>query len=222
MSFAKKLGAVMAMLASLAAGAWAQGRGGMGSQSPQMPFYWFNALEGTGAQYDATMMGKTSSFTFVVLGKETVEGKDGHWIEIRMEGGAMPGEMVMKQLTVVDAGQAEIKRMIMQMAGRPPMEMPMTMMSMMKQQKPAAYTGGPGEKVGTESVTVPAGTFDCDHYQKKDMQGNVFDFWVSTKIAPYGLVKMTSPNMSMVLKKTLSNETSHITGEPQAMPSFPH
>jgi hypothetical protein len=222
MSFAKKLGVVVALMASLAAGAWAQRGGGMGPRAPSMPMTWFNAVEGSGAQYNATVMGKTSSFTFVVLGKENVEGKDGYWIEIRSEGGPMPGEMVMKALTVVNEGKGEVKRMIMQMAGAAPMEMPMGMMSMAKQQQPAADAGGPGEKVGTESVTVPAGTFDCDHYQKKDMQGKTVDSWVSTKVVPYGLVKMTTAEMTLELKKTLSNETSHIKGEPTAMPSFPH
>jgi hypothetical protein len=28
--------------------------------------------------------------------------------------------------------------------------------------------------------------------------------------------------MTMVLKKTLANETSHIKGEPQQMPGMPH
>jgi hypothetical protein len=70
-------------------------------------------------------------------------------------------------------------------------------------------------------VTVPAGTFECDHY-RGNIQGKTIDYWVSSKVSPYGLVKMTSADLSMELKKTLSNETSHITGEPQAMPSFPH
>ena len=221
MSFAKRLGIVMALMASLAAGAWAQR--GMGPRPPQMPMTWFKAVEGSGAQYNVTALGKTSSFTFVVLGKENVEGKDGYWIEIRSEGGPMPGEMVMKALTVVDQGKSEVKRMIMQMAGQAPMEMPAAMLAMGQQrQQPPPDAGSPGEKVGTESVTVPAGTFDCDHYQKKDMQGKMVDSWVSTKVVPYGLVKLVSAEMTLELNKTLSNETSHIKGEPQAMPSFPH
>jgi len=76
-------------------------------------------------------------------------------------------------------------------------------------------------KVGSESVTVPAGTFDCEHYRKQTAEGTV-DVWVSTKVSPYGTVKMTSGQMTMVLEKVLSNETSHIKGEPQKfeMPKF--
>jgi hypothetical protein len=38
------------------------------------------------------------------------------------------------------------------------------------------------------------------------------------------MAKMTGPDMTMVLKKVLSNESSHIKGEPQKMqmPEMPH
>ena len=103
------------------------------------------------------------------------------------------------------------------------MEMPVGMMKMMPQHAPSANqsaSGSMGEKIGTESVTVPAGTFVCDHYRKQEKNGTL-DYWVSTKVSPYGVVKMTSPNMTMVLKKELSGETSHIKGEPQKM-DMPH
>lgn len=224
MSLARRAGMVMAMVVSLAGGAWAQRRGGMmGQQAPQMPMGLFKPVVGSGAQYEMNAKGQQMDFAWVVLGNEKVEGKEGHWMEIRTEGGPAAGETVMKQLTVVDGGKAEIKRMIVQSPGRPPMEMPMGMMSgMMKHQQP---TGGSkeesmGEKVGTEPVTVPAGTFVCDHYRKQ-VEGKPFDYWLSTKVLPYGLVKMASADMTMVLKKTLSNETSHIKGEPQKM-EMPH
>jgi hypothetical protein len=43
------------------------------------------------------------------------------------------------------------------------------------------------------------------------------DVWISSKVSPYGTVKMSSGEMTMVLEKVLSNETSHIKGEPQRM-----
>jgi len=225
MSFARKVEIVIVMLLGVAAGVWAQRRGGMGPQAPQMPLGLFKAVAGSGAQYEMQAKDQTMTFAYVILGKEVVDGKEGNWIEIRTEGGRMPGETVMKQLTVVDEGKAEVKRMIMQAPGRPPMEMPVGMMSgmMRQQQQPAAESkaGGMGEKVGTESVTVPAGTYECDHYRKEIEGGKTADYWISTKVLPYGVVKMTSPDMTMVLKKTLSNETSHIKGEPQKM-EMPH
>jgi hypothetical protein len=131
------------------------------------------------------------------------------------------GEMVMKTLMVTTGSQAGMKRMIMQQPGKPPMEIDGMLMPMMQQHQsnpstPAAGGAGRGELVGTESVTVSAGTFNCQHYQSKGING-VTDTWTSTDVTPYALVKKTSPDSTMVLKKVLTNETSHITGEPQKM-----
>jgi hypothetical protein len=78
---------------------------------------------------------------------------------------------------------------------------------------------GQGEMLGTESVTVPAGTFTAEHFRSTN-NGKVSDVWASTKVAPYALVKMTSADTTMVLVKVLDHETSQITGEPQKM-NFP-
>jgi hypothetical protein len=58
-------------------------------------------------------------------------------------------------------------------------------------------------------------------YHRKQENDMSIDYWISAKISPYGLVKMTSDNMTMVLEKSLTNETSHIQGEPQKM-NMPH
>ena len=65
------------------------------------------------------------------------------------------------------------------------------------------------ELVGTESVTVPAGTFSCQHYRAKDGSSDV---WISEKVAPWGLVKMQGKNNSMVLTKVITDAKDHITG----------
>lgn len=220
MSFARKAGVVLALTMSITAGAWAQRMGrGMGMQPPPMPGA-FKPVVGSGAQYEMNAKNQTMVFSWVAVGKENVGGSEGYWLEIRMEGGPMAGETVMKQLLVMEGGKGGIKRMIMQAPGQPPMEMPVGMMTgMMKQSQQQPSEGskeGMGEKIGTETVTVPAGTFVCEHYRRQDRNIPV-DFWVSTQISPYGVVKMTSSEMTMVLKKTLSNETSHIKGEPQKM-----
>lgn len=80
---------------------------------------------------------------------------------------------------------------------------------------------GLGEKVGTEMVTVPAGTFLCDHYRKKDPKGTA-DLWISSKVTPYGAVKAIAPLETKELTKLLTNETTQIKGEPRKfeMPRF--
>ena len=64
---------------------------------------------------------------------------------------------------------------------------------------------------GTESVTVPAGTFSCTHFRMKDGSG---DAWVSDKVGPWGLVKSDNKDSSMVLTKVITDAKDHITGTP--------
>ncbi|MGB9484870.1 MAG: hypothetical protein WCD04_01970 [Terriglobia bacterium] len=213
-----KMGTIVIALAlGFAAAGWTQGmRGGMGRQAPRL-LGEFKPVLGSGAQYQMTAKNGTMSFAYVIVGQEDVEGSTGHWMEIRSENPGMPGEMVMKQLIVTGGDKPQIKRMIMQMPGRPPMEMPMGMLGMgQRGQGSGAGDTSPGVKVGVETITVPAGTFVCDHYRKQEPQGTV-DVWISDKVPPYGMVKMSSGERTTVLEKVLSNETSHIQGEPQKM-----
>lgn len=217
MQFLRRMAVVLALCSGLVAAGWAQ-FGGMGrgmGQAPQIPGV-FKPVVGTGARYQVTQKSKKMSWEVAVVGKESVDGSDGYWMEMRLEGGE-EGGMIMKSLTVANEGGAQIKRMIMQPPGQPPMEMPMEMMGMMGRPKPQAVNEEAlGEKVGSETITVPAGTFTCDHYKSKHADGPA-DLWISAKVPPYGLIKMNSASSTMVLEKVLSNETSKIKGEPQKM-----
>lgn len=227
MSLSKRAVIMLVVALGVAGGLWAQrGGGGMMGGMPSMPGL-ANPTVGSGSEYLLTTKGKEMDISTVALGKEDVEGTPGFWMETRMTSPDGSGEMVMKMLTVATGPQAGVKRMIMQRPGQPPMEMPGMMMSMMQQRQPHPTTspaagGDRGELVGTESVTVPAGTFSCQHYRKQEQHGPV-DVWVSTDVSPYAMVKMTSAETTMVLKKTLTNESSHIKGEPQKfqMPQMP-
>ena len=204
----------LGVVLGLATVGWSQGM----MRPPEMPGQ-FNPVVGSGGEYQITSNGRTVSWTYAVVGKEMVNGQDGYWLEMRTE--TPRGKMVMKQLMVYQPGKVQIERMIMQAPGRPPMEMPVAMMSRMGGgvHPPAASDHGQGELVGTESVTVPAGTFTAEHF-RSTTNGATADVWASTKVAPYALVKMTSADTTMVLVKVLDHETSQITGEPQKM-NFP-
>jgi hypothetical protein len=214
-----KMGAAVIVLAlSFTTGGWSQGmRGGMGPQAPRL-LGEFKPVVGSGTQYQMTAKNHTMTFAYVIVGKEDVEGSTGYWMEIRSESPGTPGEMVMKQLVVTGGDKPQIKRMIMQLPGQPPMEMPMGMMPGLGRREQGTGVGdtSPGGKIGVETITVPAGTFECDHYRKQEPRGTV-DVWITSKVYPYGVVKMSGEEMTMVLEKILSNETSHIKGEPQKM-----
>lgn len=211
----------LAALLSVAGITWAQ-FGGRGTMEQAAPPMWgeFKPTVGAGSEYQLTGKDRNTNFTMLVVGKETVDGAEGYWMEQRFEGGGMPGEMVQKQLIVMQDGKPDIKRMIMQPPGQQPMEMPVGMMRGGMQHAHAAEGADPGEKLGMESVTVPAGTFDCEHYRKQTQHGT-FDYWISSKVSPYPMVKVTGPEMTMVLVKILSGESSHIHGEPRQMPGLP-
>ncbi|HXJ94274.1 MAG TPA: hypothetical protein VMT20_15610 [Terriglobia bacterium] len=213
MTFIRNLAFTLGAVLALATASWSQGMGMM--HPPEMPGQ-FNPVVGSGGEYEITHNGQTVNWTYAVVGKETVNGQEGYWLEMRTE--TPRGKMVMKQLMVTQPGKVQIERMIMQPPGRPPMEMPMAMMSRMGGgAHPAPASDHPqGELVGTESVTVPAGTFTAEHF-RSTTDGKTNDVWASTKVAPYGLVKMTSADTTMVLVKALDHETSQITGEPQKM-----
>lgn len=183
---------------------------GMGMR-PSMPHGFFNPVVGSGAVYEITNAdGRKSNTEFAVVGKETVNGKDGYWMEYTMNMGS--GDMVVKTL-IVPGDSTAMSRMIMQMPGRPPMDMTQMAGHMNGgAQNATADIRSSAEDVGSESVTVPAGTFTCEHYRMKDGSG---DTWVSNKVAPFGVVKHQGKDSSMVLTKTVSDAKDKIVGTPQ-------
>jgi hypothetical protein len=224
MKFIRKAAFICALILGVAAGAAAQ-FGHQGPRAPQIPTP-FKPVVGSGAAYQFTGKKENANFAYAVVGKEQVDGNEGYWLEIRINDQKMKGEMVMKELMVMNGSQPELKALITQPPGQEPMEMPSAMLGMIRSHTPAATggnekTGGLGQKVGTETITVPAGTFTCDHYQTQE-EGSTVDLWVSTKVSPYGVVKMVRNDATMVLEKVLTNETSHIHGTPKKfqMPHF--
>jgi hypothetical protein len=177
----------------------------------------FNPIVGTGAVYEVTDKKQTkTTIEIAVVDKENVNGKDAYWIETGVQDSKSHEIMWIKMLVAKDQNNVVTERMITRIPGQPqPVEMSMSMAT-------ATGMGGQGksqpsdfrdkaEAVGTESVSVPAGTFTCEHFRMKDGSG---DAWVSSKVGPWGLVKFTGKDTSMVLLKQISDATSHITGTP--------
>ena len=91
-----------------------------------------------------------------------MNGKDGFWMEWTNSGASTGpmGNMTMKVL-IVPGDTSATPRVIMQMPGRPPMEMP-SQMGRPGGQAPRVQPSdirSTAEDVGSESITVPAGTF---------------------------------------------------------------
>jgi len=206
----KALAFCVCFFACALAAASANAQMGMGMRQRSLPSGVFNPVVGSGAVYDVqTTGGQKTSIEYAVVGKESVDGKDGFWMEWTTAGGPM-GQMVMKVLIV--PGAASAQKVIMQMGGRPPMEMPMQMGHGNAGATAPSDIRNLAENVGTESITTPAGTFSCEHYRMKDGSG---DTWVSQKVAPFGVVKQQGKDSSMVLTKVVTDAADKIVGTPQ-------
>jgi len=174
----------------------------------------FNPTIGSGSAYEVTTTdGNKKEMEITVVGKEDVSGKQGYWIEFGMNEPQAGGQVYGKTLTVIDGNNASVTRMIVQTPQMGPMEMPMQAAPNMQKPTPADVRNS-AEKVGTESVTTPAGTFNCDHYKAKD---GAWDAWISTQVIPWGVVKSTSKDGNMTLTRVITGATDHITGTPQSM-----
>ncbi len=198
--------AVTAMLLAVVATAASAQMGHF--SAPHISGFW-NPIVGEGAEYEMqSANGDKTDMQIAVVGKESVDGKDAYWYETSFNRGS--GQMIMKQLMVLNGPDTQISRMIMQMPGRPAMEMPTQMMHQDRAPQTADVRTG-GEDLGRETITVPAGTFTCQHYRAKSGA----EVWVSQKVSPYGLVKSKSNDSSMELIKVISGAKDQITGTPQ-------
>jgi hypothetical protein len=206
MKFALRCGSIFMLAATLPALAGAQ----MGMHAGPAMRGIFNPVVGSGGEYEMTTDKGKTVMEISVVGKESVDGKDGYWFEMAISNASM-GQMISKSLTVLDGQDTVVSRMIMQMGSRPPMEMP-TQMYKANAQKQSADIRDRADDVGSETVTTPAGTFITEHYKMKDGSG---DAWVAPKAGPYGLVKFQGKDSTMVLTKVITDAKDKITGTPQ-------
>jgi hypothetical protein len=168
----------------------------------------FNPVVGKGAQYSntttSTSAKKSSTMEMYIVGKESFEGKDGFWMEF-----VNTDE---KNQTFVGKGlftsaDFQFHRMIMQMPGQGAMEMSFNPTAAHREKMEESMNEW--RSVGTESVTVPAGTFTCEHWRNDKSNS---DIWTSDKVTPFGMVKEVSPHSSMVLTKVITDARDRITG----------
>ena len=207
MNRAKHIFFVVSLVFAIAVVAGAQMQ--MGMRQTQLPRGVFRPVVGQGAVYEMTnTSGPKNTIEFDIVGKDSVNGKDAYWLEFTINGTEM-GDVLSKVEMVVDAGVTSTARTIMQMGNNPPMEMPAAMAS--KVQRPVEIKDK-ADDIGSESVTVPAGTYTCEHYRAKDGTGDV---WLSDKVNPFGLVKSVDKDGStVVLVKTVAGATDKITAAP--------
>jgi len=194
---------------------------GMGSM-PTMNGIW-SPVVGGGSVYEMVndKDGKKATMEIAVVSKDTVDGKEGYWIELQMT--SPDGQPVlMQEFMVKDGPQVNVTKIIFQVPGRGPMMMSPQTMGMMGRGRggmappsnSSADVRAAGTVVGNESVTTPAGTFDCTHWRSAD---GTEQAWISPKVAPWALVKSVGKGNSMTLTRVVTDAKSHITGTPMNM-----
>jgi hypothetical protein len=169
----------------------------------------FHPVLGAGTVYEETSKdGKKSTIEMSIVGSEMVGAQEGYWMEVGH--GAGGAEQVTYGKMLVTPGDFVFHKMIFLMPGSTqPMEMDVD--STKSHRDSMDKNLEKWHAVGNESVTVPAGTFSCEHWTKDEGKGDV---WVSSKVSPMGMVKMVDDHDTMVLTKVISDAKSHITGTP--------
>jgi len=171
----------------------------------------FRPVVGGGAIYETEQDQKKTPMEMSVVATDTVDGKEAFWLEYGHPDQKTGLMTYAKMLVTKDDFQ--FHRVIFQQPGQAqPMEMAVN--PAMHQQSQAHDEMAKWHNAGTETITVPAGTFSCDHWTRDDGKGDV---WTSAKISPMAMVKETTPGRSMVLVKVLTDAQDHITGTPMKM-----
>src|SRR5258708_25494186 len=122
----------------------------------------FHPVGGKGAVYlDTDKDGKTSRTSeTAVVSKDSFEGKESFWMQIVSTD--PQGKMFVGK-SLITPGDFQFHRMIIQPPGQQAMEMPMKMNAARKEK--IEENAADWHSVGTESVTLPAGTFSCEHWR---------------------------------------------------------
>ena len=177
----------------------------------------FKPVVGGGAVYEmqhADKSDKPRQMEMFIVSTELVEGKPGWWMEMGHQDNKTGEMRYMKMLVSSDFVP---QKMVMQQPGKGAMEIAIPPDA--QDRKTAKEELEKWHKVGMEPVSVPAGTFLCQHWKK---DSGVGDVWASDKITPMGMVKSVQEHETMVLVKVISGATDHITGpvtkfDPQQM-----
>jgi hypothetical protein len=167
----------------------------------------FHPVVGAGAVYDQTdKEGRKSKIEMSIVEREMVGTQQGYWFEFGNtaensaetrygKGLVTPDDFVFHKIVFLMPGSAQ--PMMMEMNGDSHREIEKDLEKW--------------HSIGTETITVPAGTFSCEHWKRDDGNGEA---WVSAKVSPMSLVKSLDNGNTMILVKVISAAKTHITGTP--------
>jgi hypothetical protein len=162
--------------------------------------------------------GESMVIRFAVVGAEEVAGQTHYWIEVVSAPPSVGGVVIVKMLVPYYPFENEdIKGYVVKMPGQPALRVPQEMLEAVVAQS----SPGPGwtERcasavyVGTEQVTVAAGTFTARRYRATD--GESGEVWIAD--VPFGMVKLVQADGVMELLDFGDDAKPSITEEPVEM-----
>lgn len=183
--------------------------------------------QGSWVEYDFQGQGQTGRSRMAVVGSEQRDGRTLTWYEMSMNAGGQ--DMIVKMLA--DGGfyyamaEKKIEEIVIKGSGQPAMKFSGPMMERVRGQMnmgsdPASQFGQgceDAERVGVESITVPAGTFDAVHYRLATGK-NPGDAWIVEGM-PFGLIQWTgSGGERVVMVGKGTDAQTQITETPMEMP----
>lgn len=148
------------------------------------------------------------------LEREVVEGAEYQWMEMELD--AQGQRMISKRLTNIGTSGPIFQEMILKIGDEPavvfsPAMLQMGMGAAFEISPPAPETGEEPVYVGTETVTVGAGTFETDVYEFRS-DGEVVRGYIANSLP--GMVLMEGEGMRMELMGSGNNGQSAITETP--------
>jgi hypothetical protein len=192
----------------------------LGSQSPATAQDCAVGIKAPAAGSWAEYTTAEGKMRLALLGSETRGGRNLVRVEVGLT--SREGPMIMQMLVPgYPYEMSSIEDFVLKAGDRPAMRMNAQMLQMMSSRMPKDQVAefcrnAQMTRVGEESITVPAGTFETIHYRDAS-SGN--DVWVSESI-PFGLVRSKlARGGEIVLSGRGTDATSRITETPQEMPT---
>jgi hypothetical protein len=162
--------------------------------------------------------GESMLIRFAVVGSEMLDGREHYWIEV-ISAPPVIGDNVIVQMLVphYPFDHRDLKAYIVKMPGAPARKVPDDLLAQIGEQTQTGPSWrqlcGSTEDLGTERVTVEAGTFNTRHYRAGE---NLEDeFWIAD--VPFGMVKLIQADSRMELVRHGSDARSSIREKPLEM-----
>ena len=151
----------------------------------------------------------------------TPKGEDLYWYEIEETD---PKTGVVNTVKMLISGNPQeigtIHRMVIKSGKDPATELPQEILGMLNQtppQKTKTKVEEPkSKKLGTEKVKIKKKTFECTHLRYSFKDKTTAEVWTNTKV-PFGVVKSTSPEVTMELLEYGTDAVSAIKEKPEVL-----